>query len=98
MKPTTLVGLLLLAYIPGTTHAGEERIKINGALQSYRTAYVPAPNHKAFAQSLEGAWFWVDDRTSAEMASQDAIAGCNKQLKAGQHQCLVINVDGVWMP
>jgi hypothetical protein len=90
--------VLLLALVPVLAAAGEERLRLNSALESYRARYVTAKLHKAFAQSPNGAWHWVQDRTSADMAARDALDGCNAHLKGGEDRCTIINLDDKWIP
>jgi hypothetical protein len=98
MKLPTACLLLLFALAPAATQAGEERIKMNAALQAFRSVYIFKPNHKAFAQSPDGGWAYVSDRTSAAVAASDALASCSKHVKPGQSPCLVIHIDDQWMP
>jgi hypothetical protein len=96
MNPRIL--LLALALAPAMAEAGEESIKLNPALESYRSAYVSAKLHKAFAQAPDGTWFWVQDRTSPTIAINDSLEGCIRGLKGGATGCVIINIDDKWMP
>lgn len=79
-------------------NAGEEQVKLSSALSSFRTEYSLAPDHKAFAQSEEGAWAWSANMASTRDAIDNAIARCTKNLKPHQGPCLAIHVDDKWIP
>ncbi|MDB6063386.1 MAG: hypothetical protein JWM78_3489 [Verrucomicrobiaceae bacterium] len=78
--------------------AGEEQIKLKDALSSFRANYSAASNHKAFAQSAQGAWAWSVEKADAQDAIDDAIAKCTSYLKPNQGPCMAIHVDNEWIP
>jgi thiol-disulfide isomerase/thioredoxin len=78
-------------------NAGEEQIKSNTALSSFRTEYAAAAKPKAFVQSPVGAWSWRSDRTS-EQAIDTAIRNCTSTLRPKDSPCVVIHVDDDWIP
>ena len=89
---------LALLLVSQQVSAGEEAIRMNGALKDFRAKYMTAEMHRAFAQSPDGAWGWATGRTSVQVASEDAVLACAKSLKAGERPCVVIHVDDAWFP
>lgn len=87
--------LLVAASICG---AGEEQLKLKSALSSFHEEYSEASNHKAFAQSPEGAWAWSAEKSAAQDAIDEAISKCTNNLKSFQGPCLAIHVDNEWIP
>jgi len=78
---------------------GIESLMSNKALKSFKTDYAKASNHKAFAQSVSGAWNWKSNRTTKEHAITSALIGCQRNNKKSEdlYPCKVINVDGEWL-
>ena len=95
IKTILPIALLLVSQ---QVFAGEEVIRMNGALKDFREKYVTAEMHRAFAQSPDGAWGWAIGRTSVQVASEDAVLACTTSLKAGQRPCVVIHIDDAWFP
>ena len=60
---------------------GVKSIVTNSALESYNMKYLKASSHKAFAQSVSGAWSWKSDRTSEKHAITSALIACQKKIK-----------------
>ena len=71
----------------------------NHALKSYKTKYVYAKSHKAFAQSKSGTSYWKSDRTSRKHAMESALVACQVHNKKSEsmYPCKIINIDGVWV-
>ncbi len=89
--------LAMVAVFPMDALSGEEEVlRTKEALNVYHESYLPAPNHKAFAQSPTGYFGWYTGRTSVEYAKEDALKACNRYVKNGE-ACVIINVDGVWV-
>lgn len=97
MKNKIISSVILLAAA-SICDAGEEQIKLKSALSSFHERYSVAPNHKAFAQSAEGAWAWSSEKPVAQDAIDEAMAKCTNNLKSYQGPCLAINVDDEWIP
>lgn len=78
--------------------SGPESIISKKALASFRDKYLAAGEHKAFAQSLSGAWDWKSSRTSVEHAKTSALVGCQKNNRQVEdlYPCRIINVNGEW--
>jgi hypothetical protein len=78
---------------------GIESIITNKALESFKTEYAKASKHKAFAQSLSGAWNWKSNRTSREHAITSALISCQRNNKKSEdlYPCVIINVDDEWV-
>ena len=70
----------------------------NDAWKSHKEEYTKAENHKAFAQSKEGSWGWVGERTTAEYATQGALDGCRKHNKKNERSqpCMIVKVGDKW--
>jgi hypothetical protein len=68
------------------------------AKSSFKKKYKKATKHKAFAQSVSGAWSWKSSRTSVEHAKTSALVGCQKNNKDNEkaYPCELINVNGKW--
>ena len=81
------------------TKTGIASIITKDALESYNEKYLAAPEHKAFAQSLSGAWNWKSNRTSLAHAKTSALVGCQKNntKNEGLYPWEIINADGVWL-
>lgn len=94
-KPIAFIYFLFVASV---SSAGEEQIKLKNALSSFREDYSPAKNHKAFAQSAEGAWAWSAEKATVQNAIDDAVARCTNNLKPGQGLCIAIHIDTEWVP
>jgi len=79
--------------------SGIESLMSNKALESFNTDYAKATNHKAFAQSVSGAWNWKSNRTTKEHAITSALVGCQRNNKKSEdlYPCKVINIDGEWI-
>lgn len=88
--------LAMVAVFPVAAISGEEVLRTKEALNVYRESYLPAPNHKAFAQSPTGYFGWYTGRASVEYAKEDALKACNRHVKNGE-ACAIVNVDGVWV-
>ncbi len=89
--------ILWIMALPMASYAGEEILRSNEALQGYKNEYSAAKENKAFAQSPDGTWAWRSDRTSAQLAQEDAIKACNSYLKEKGKPCLVVNINGKWI-
>jgi len=78
---------------------GAESLITNQALESFNTEYKEASKHKAFAQSLSGAWNWKSNRTSIEHAKTSALIGCQRNNKKSEdlYPCKVVNINGKWV-
>lgn len=78
---------------------GLDSLITNQALKSFKTDYTKASKHKAFAQSVSGAWNWKSNRTSKEHAIKSALIGCQRNNKKSEdlYPCNVINIDGKWI-
>jgi len=72
-----------------------DSIITNQALKSFKTDYSKASNHKAFAQSLSGAWSWKSSMTSVEHAKTSALIACqrNNENSEDLYPCKIINVN-----
>jgi hypothetical protein len=88
--------VLLLAFAPVLAHAGEEQLKTEAARDAYKRQYGNMLDHRAFAQSPTGAWYFSAYEQSRESAAARALAGCNAQVPRGGAPCVVINVNGEW--
>ena len=88
--------LAMVAAFPATALSGEKVLRTQEALKVYRESYLPAPNHKAFAQSPTGYFGWYTGRTSVEYAKEDALKACEHYVENGE-TCVIVNVDGVWV-
>jgi hypothetical protein len=92
------VAVSLLAAWPVAAPAGEDVLRARKALEAYRDEYSAAPDHRAFAQSpATGAWAWRSKRASAELATSDALRGCNQYVANPNDRCVIVNVDGKWL-
>ena len=100
MKKETIVFVIaclaIVAVFPTAALSGEEVLRTKEAINVYRESYLPAPNHKAFAQSPTGYFGWYTGRTSVKYAKEDALKACNQYVKNGE-ACVIVNVDGVWI-
>lgn len=69
------------------------------ALESFNTEYLEAPEHKAFAQSISGAWSWKSNRTSVEHAKTSALIGCQRNNKRSEdlYPCKIIHINDQWV-
>jgi len=78
---------------------GIESLITNQSLKSFNTDYTMASAHKAFAQSVSGAWNWKSNRTSKEHAIKSALIGCQRNNKKSEdmYPCKIINIDGKWL-
>lgn len=92
-----IASILWIAALPISSYAGEEILRKNDALQEYKNQYSMAKENKAFAQSPNGAWAWRSNRTSAQLAQDDAIKACNSYLKENDKPCFVVNINGNWI-
>ena len=102
----TIIALLLsgcttteTVVVDGKKVFAIESIITNKALKSFKTDYLKATSHKAFAQSASGAWNWKSNRTSKAHAIKSALISCQRNnIKNEQlHPCKVINIDGDWV-
>lgn len=83
--------------LPTFAIAGEDILRTKKALEEYQSGYMNAKDHKAIAQSPNGAWAWRADRTFADYAREDALNACNLNLRKGEKACRIVNVDGNWV-
>jgi hypothetical protein len=69
------------------------------ALESFNTEYLEAPENKAFAQAISGAWNWKSNRTSIEHAKTSALIGCQRNNKRSEdlYPCKIIHINGQWV-
>jgi hypothetical protein len=66
------------------------------AQREYRSHYLPAPDHKAFAISFGGAYAWHAGAGSENEARERAIANCVAALRPGDDGCRIVDADGHW--
>ena len=78
---------------------GLDSIISNRAMESFQGEYADAPENKAFAQSVSGAWNWKSNRTSIEHAKTSALVGCQRNNKKSEdlYPCEVIHVNDTWL-
>lgn len=94
---TIASGIEVNIYV--SSKSGVSSIITNEALASYNDKYSSAANHKAFAQSLSGAWSWRSDRTSVDHAKRSALINCQRsnQENEDSYPCEIININGFWI-
>lgn len=66
------------------------------ALREYRLGYLQARNHKAFAISSGGAHAWHAGASTANEASEGALADCMAARRPGDDGCRIVDLDGQW--
>lgn len=95
----SLLALILLttAPLPAVVAAGDEVLRTRAAMDAYRRDYLPTKGHKAFAQSVDGAWSWRGERVSRQFAEDDAVRACNAFLRKNDAPCVIVNVNGNWV-
>ncbi len=79
------------------TATSKSSIISNKALATYIEHYTTAEQHKAFAQSLSGAWSYAIDRPSTRNATLTALGSCQYYNKFNEKlPCKIINLDDKW--
>lgn len=82
---------------PPSAEESGKYIATSSGVDSLRTEYWNAKSHKAFASSDEGSWGWSGNMLSADGASEQARANCERHRAARDRPCKVVNVDGKWV-
>ncbi|WP_340678224.1 hypothetical protein [Paraglaciecola sp.] len=69
------------------------------AFDAYENKYKSVPGFKSFAQSEGGAWAYVTNRDSQDIADLHVLKSCEKyNLKyTDSYPCKLINVSGKWL-
>lgn len=83
---------------PPVAAAGEEAPKDMSAdaRREHQLRYLPAPGHKAFAISSNGAHAWQAGALSQNQAREGALAACMQALPPSRDGCRIVDADGQW--
>lgn len=66
------------------------------AVKDFKDGYWPAPAHRAFAWSPDGAHAWSGGAEGGTVASERALADCRKLRRPYTQDCRVVHVDNIW--
>lgn len=94
--PILFFSCLFGSILPGILMAQNlsDIFSSQAALEAYQTRYASAGDNKAFAQSLGGAWAWVQNRTKPEDAVAYAISRCEYFRRGQGSPCVLVDLNG----